>query len=146
MKEMDEMKKKAKMEKRKATLLEAGYEEESVDETVAAFDALSDEAFETVILAAPMNKKYAKDDKKKEDEAEAAMPPALKEALEKKKKEKEAKAEEEAEAEAEEFTQEAFEDVESSEATLVDADDYDEVQATRASVADWLEKNVLSNK
>ena len=87
-----------------------------------------------------------RNNKKKEDEAEAAMPPALKEAIEKKKKEKEAKAEDEAEAEAEEFTQEAFEDVESSEATLVDSDEYDEVQATRASVADWLEKNVLSNK
>ena len=146
MKEMDDMKKKEKMEKRKASLIEAGYDEESVDETVAAFDALSDEAFETVVLASPMNKIKSKDDKKKEDEAEAAMPPALKEAIEKKKKEKEAKAEDEAEAEAEEFTQEAFEDVESSEATLVDSDEYDEVQATRASVADWLEKNVLSNK
>ena len=140
------MKKKEKMEKRKASLIEAGYDEESVDETVAAFAALSDEAFETVVLASPMNKIKSKDDKKKEDEAEAAMPPALKEAIEKKKKDKEAKAEDEAEAEAEEFTQEAFEDVESSEATLVDSDEYDEVQATRASVADWLEKNVLSNK
>ena len=146
MKEMDDMKKKEKMEKRKASLIEAGYDEESVDETVAAFDALSDEAFETVVLASPMNKIKSKDDKMKEDEAEAAIPPALKEAIEKKKKEKEAKAEDEAEAEAEEFTQEAFEDVESSEATLVDSDEYDEVQATRASVADWLEKNVLSNK
>ena len=42
MKEMDDMKKKEKMEKRKASLIEAGYDEESVDETVAAFDALSD--------------------------------------------------------------------------------------------------------
>jgi hypothetical protein len=40
------------------------------------------------------------DMKKKDDEAEAGMPPELKEAIEKKKKEKEAKAEDE-EAEAE---------------------------------------------
>ena len=148
MKEMDEMKKKEKNGKRKASLIEAGYEEESIDETVAAFDALSDEAFETVVLAAPMKKaKMEEKDKKKEDEAEAAMPDALKEAIEKKKKQKEekdAKAEEE-EAEAD-LNQEAFEEVETSEAALVEADEHDPIEATRASVASWLETHVLSNK
>ena len=146
MKEMDDMKKKEKNGKRKASLIEAGFDEESVDETVAAFDALSDEAFETVVLAAPKNVK-AKDDKKKEDEAEAAMPDALKDAIEKKKKQKEekdAKAEEE-EAEAD-LNQEAFEEVETSEAALVEADEHDPIEATRASVASWLETHVLSNK
>jgi len=72
------------------------------------------------------------------------MPPALKEAIEKKKKEKEAKADEEAEAEV---TPELLEDVETSEATLVDATpDVDEVESTRASIADWLSNNVLSTK
>lgn len=148
MKEMDEMKKKEKNGKRKASLIEAGYEEESIDETVAAFDALSDEAFETVVLASPMKKAKMeeKDKKKKEDEAEAAMPDALKEAIEKKKKQKEekdAKAEEEAEAD---LNQEAFEEVETSEAALVEADEHDPIEATRASVASWLETHVLSNK
>ena len=147
MKEMDEMKKKEKNGKRKASLIEAGYEEESIDETVAAFDALSDEAFETVVLASPQKAKMGEKDKKKEDEAEAAMPDALKEAIEKKKKQKEekdAKAEEE-EAEAD-LNQEAFEEVETSEAALVEADEHDPIEATRASVASWLETHVLSNK
>jgi len=72
------------------------------------------------------------------------MPPALKEAIEKK-KEKDAKADEE-EAEAE-VTPELLENVETSEATLVDATpDVDEVESTRASISDWLSNNVLSTK
>ena len=140
MKEMDKMKKKAMMEKRKAALVEAGISEEDVEESLASFDALEEEAFESVI--ALMKKKAKKD---KDEEAEAAMPPELKEAIEKKKKEKEAKAEDEAEAE-EEVTAETFEEVETTEAALVEADEYDEVEATRASVADWLSNHVLSNK
>ena len=135
--DMDEMKKKEKMEKRKAALVEAGFEQEDVEATLAAFDALEDEAFDTVVAM------YGKKKEKKEDEAEAGMPPEVKEAIEKKKKEKEAKAEEEAEAE---ITPEAFEEVETSEAALVEADEFDPVEATRASVADWLTNHVLSNK
>ena len=135
---MDEMKKKEKMEKRKAALVEAGFELEDVEATLSAFDALEDEAFDTVVAM------YGKKEKaKKENEAEAGMPPEVKEAIEKKKKEKEAKAEEEAEAE---ITPEAFEEVETSEAALVEADEFDPVEATRASVADWLTNHVLSNK
>jgi hypothetical protein len=142
MKKMGEMKKKATMEKRKAALVEAGISEEDVEESLASFDALEEEAFESVI--ALMKKKFAKDGKKKEDEAEAKMPPELKEALEKKKKEKEAKAEDE--AESEEVTAETFKEVETTEAALVEADEYDEVEAARASVSDWLSNHVLSNK
>src|SRR6056300_123151 len=40
MKEMDDMKKKEKMDKRKAGLVEAGLEEEEVAETLASFDGL----------------------------------------------------------------------------------------------------------
>ena len=137
MKKMGEMKKKATMEKRKAALVEAGISEEDVEESLASFDALEEEAFESVI--ALMKKKFAK-----EDEAEAKMPPELKEALEKKKKEKEAKAEDE--AESEEVTAETFKEVETTEAALVEADEYDEVEAARASVSDWLSNHVLSNK
>lgn len=148
---MEDMKKKEKMEKRKASLAEAGLEEDEVEESIANFDALNDEAFEAVV--AMMKKKMAmKHMKKKEEEeammmkkkpmaeedAEAAMPPALKEALEKKKKEKEAKADEE------EVTAEDFDAMQTSEATLIESDDYDEVEATRASVAAWFENNRIS--
>jgi hypothetical protein len=148
MKHMDDMKKKEKMEKRKASLADAGLSEEEVEESLANFDALEDEAFQAVV--ALMKKK---DDKKKE--AEAAMPPALKEAIEKKKekegKDKEADAmkptkrmAEEAEADV---TPELLEDVETSEATLVEATpEVDEVESTRASISNWLENNVLNKK
>ena len=52
---------------------------------------------------------------------------------------------EEEEAEAD-LNQEAFEEVETSEAALVEADEHDPIEATRASVASWLETHVLSNK
>ena len=146
MKEMDEMKKKEKMEKRKASLAEAGLEEDEVEESIANFDALSDEDFDAIVA---MMHKHKKKKKKEEEEAmkdyptagedaEAAMPPALKEALEKKKKEKEAKADEE------EVTAEDFDAMQTSEATLIESDDYDEVEATRASVAAWFENNRIS--
>ena len=156
MKEMDDMKKKEKMEKRKASLADAGLTEEEVEESLANFDALEDEAFQAVVALMKKKdekKKEAEDDKK---EAEAAMPPALKEALEKKKKDKEAEAKpvpspnsnkrmaEEAEADV---TPELLEDVETSEATLVEATpEVDEVESTRASISNWLENNVLNKK
>lgn len=138
MKEMDEMKKKEKMEKRKAGLVEAGLEEEEVDETLASFDGLSDEAFDQIV--AMMKKKGMKDYAKKDKEAEAAMPPEMKEAIEKKKKEKEAKADD---AEAE-ISEDAFEEVETSEATLVETEVSDEIETARASVADWFSNHVLN--
>ena len=136
------------MEKRKASLTDAGLSEEEVEESLANFDALEDEAFQAIVALMK-----EKDDKKKE--AEAAMPPALKEALEKKKKDKEAEAKpappapkkpmaEEAEADV---TPELLEDVETSEATLVEATpEVDEVESTRASISNWLETNVLNKK
>tara|TARA_R100000008_G_C3587645_1_gene173789 strand:- start:97 stop:1560 length:1464 start_codon:yes stop_codon:yes gene_type:complete len=126
-KEVAEMQMKEKMEKRKAALIEAGISEEDVEESLASFDALEDEAFESVV--ALMKKKAKKEEDKKEEEVKA-----------------EEVATEEEEAEAEEVTAETFEEVESTEATLVEADEYDEVEATRASVADWLSNHVLSNK
>ena len=72
------------------------------------------------------------------------MPPELKEAIEKKKKEKEAKAdEEESEAEAEIYAED-FEEVQTSEATLVETEVEDEMETTRASVANWFENHVLN--
>ena len=135
---MEEMKKKEKMEKRKAALVEAGFDQDDVDAALAAFDGLADEAFDSVVAM------YGKKEKAKK-EAEAGMPPEVKEAIEKKKKEKEAKADEE-EAEAE-VTPELLEDVETSEATLVEATpEVDEVESTRASISSWLETNVLNKK
>jgi len=84
---MEEMKKKEKMEKRKAALVEAGFDQDDVDAALAAFDGLADEAFDSVVAM------YGKKEKAKK-EAEAGMPPEVKEAIEKKKKEKEAKADE----------------------------------------------------
>ena len=56
-------------------------------------------------------------------------------------------AEEEAEAEVVEASEETFENVESSEATLVEASqEEDKLESTRASVAEWLTENVLSSK
>ena len=153
MKEMDDMKKKEKSMKRKTSLTEAGLEEDEVEETLASFDALDDDAFENIVAMMKKKalKKYAKDEKpeamdhgdkekkkKKDDEAEAGMPPALKEALEKKKKEKEAKADEA------ELSEDAFEDVETSEATLVEAEQTDELETARASVSDWFTNHVLN--
>ena len=136
---MEEMKKKEKMEKRKAALVEAGFDVDDVDAALAAFDDLADEAFDSVVAM------YGKKEKAKK-EAEAGMPPALKEAIEKK-KEKDAKAEEEVEETEAEATPELLENVETSEATLVDATpDVDEVESTRASISDWLSNNVLSTK
>src|SRR5210317_93961 len=69
MKAMDDMKKKEKMDKRKADLVEAGLEEEEGAETLASFDGLSDEAFDQIV--AMMKKKGMKKYGKKDDEAEA---------------------------------------------------------------------------
>ena len=141
MKEMDEMKKKEKMEKRKASLAEAGLEEEEVDETLASFDALDDSAFEAIVAMMKKKgmKKYADKHDKKEEKPEA-MDHGDKEE-EKKKKEKEAKAEEEAEAE---LSEDAFDNVETSEATLVEAEQTDELETARASVSDWFTNHVLN--
>lgn len=127
MKDMEEMKKKEKMEKRKASLTDAGFDQEEAEESLASLGELSDDAFETVIAA--MKKKMAKwQDMKKKDEEEAMM--------------MKKKASEETEA-----TQEVFDNLETTEATLVDASNEDEsIEKTRASIADWLENNVLSKK
>jgi len=140
------MKKKEKMEKRKAALVEAGFEADDVEDALAAFDSLADEAFDSVVAMygkkKPMADKHG-DMKKKEKEAEAGMPPEVKEKMEemKKKKEKEAKAEDEAEAQV---SEEIFEDVETSEATLVEAEVSDETETARASVSDWFTNNIFN--
>ena len=126
MKNMDEMKKKEKMEKRKAALTEAGLDEEETEATLASLEALEDDAFDSVV--AVMKKKAAMKDDKKEDEA--AMKPKA----------------EETEAEEVEATAEVFEEVETSEATLVEpaTDEADELESTRASLSNWISEHILS--
>jgi uncharacterized coiled-coil protein SlyX len=123
--ELMNMKKKEKMSMRKASLIEAGFEDAEAEESLIAYDALSDEAFETVLAA--MKKKMAKWQE------------------EKMKKEEKSKSEDTTVTASEEApAEEIFEGVSVTEATLVDAsNDTDELVATRASVAEWLEKNVL---
>lgn len=128
MKNVDEMKKKEKMEKRKAALTEAGLDEEEIEATLVSLESLEDDAFDSV--AAVMKKKAVMKDEKKEDEG--AMKP---------------KAEEtEAEVEEVEATAEVFEEVETSEATLVEpaTDEADELESTRASLSNWISENILS--
>jgi chromosome segregation ATPase len=132
MKKEEEMKKMKKMqrdEKRKASLVEAGFDADEAEESIALYDVLEDEAFEAIV--AMYNKKMkAKKDMKKEEEVKAEVDTS--DAVE------DSKAEEE-------VSEELFDGVKSTEATLIDAsDDTDELEATRASVADWLENNVLN--
>ena len=136
MEELKKMKKDKKTEARKASLVEAGFDAEEVEESFATYEDLDDTTFEIVLAA--MKKKEAMMKKKatvkKDEEEEKAK-------VEKPKAE-EAEAEE---AEAEVAAEEALEDVETTEAALVEAtEEADELTATRASVAEWLENNVLS--
>lgn len=93
----EEMMKKEKKAKRMANLVEAGLDNETVGSTADKFEHLSDESFDDMVsLLAEMHTKKKDKEKKAEDDAEAGMPPALKEAIEeKKKKEEKDKASEE---------------------------------------------------
>lgn len=65
MKEMDDMKKKEKMQKRKAALVEAGFEDAEADEALAKFDSISDDSFDFMVSA--MKKKAKWQEEKKEE-------------------------------------------------------------------------------
>jgi hypothetical protein len=98
---------------RVSALVEAGVDEEQASATVEKFADLDDESFAdmTALLAGVSSKKA-------EEDAEAAMPPALKEALEdKKKKEDKNKA------------SEASEEAEEAQATEADIDSLEEAVA-----------------
>ena len=142
MEELKKMKKEKKAEARKAELLELGFDADEAEESAASYEDFDDATFDTII--AGMKKKAQVDEKKKatvknkkEDEEEAGVKPAKSEEVV-----VEAEAEE---AEAEVAAEEALENVETTEAALVEAtEEADELTATRASVAEWLENNVLS--
>ena len=153
MEELRKMQKEKKTEARKASLIEIGYDAEAADEAVASYEDFDDAAFEAILAAVKdveeMKKK--KGAVKPEDKEAEAYPsgkkpsmgtPTKKPSVGSEAEEAEAEVEE---AEAEVAAEEALEEVETTEATLVDAsDENDELEATRASVAEWLENNVLS--
>ena len=143
MEELKKMKKEKKTEARKAALLDLGLEAEEAEETLASYEEFDDATFDTIVAAmAKMEKKVGKVKKDEEDEAKAKP---VEEDEKKAKAKPPVKAEEAEEAEAEVAAEEALEEVETTEATLVDAsDENEELEATRASVAEWLENNVLS--
>ena len=143
MEELKKMKKEKKTEARKAALLDLGLEAEEAEETLASYEEFDDATFDTIVEAMTTMKKKTVNKVKKDEEDEAKAKP---EEDDKKAKAKPpVKAEEAEEAEAEVAAEEAFEEVETTEATLVDtSEETDELEATRASVAEWLENNVLS--
>ena len=121
---VESMKAEAKLEQRKTALTEAGFDTE--DESVVALFSLEDETFDSVV--AIMTKKKAKDEKneKEEEETEADS--------------KEQASEEEAEAQEE---APSFDNVESSEATLIESEEVDMAESARANISEWLTQNVL---
>jgi uncharacterized coiled-coil protein SlyX len=128
---MYEMKKKEKMTMRKASLMEAGFEESEAEASLSLYDNLEDSAFDAIVAVykKKMAKMTPKEDMTKEEKYES----------------KDTKAEVvTSEAIAEEVTEQLFDGVKSTEATLVDASgDEDELNTTRASVAQWLTENVF---
>jgi hypothetical protein len=115
---MYDMKKKQKEEKRKAALVDAGVSTDEVDDTLASFDALDDDAFNAVVSLYARKSIVADSDTVSEtteesDETEAA---------------------------------EIFDEVETSEATLVESEteEVDEVMSVRASIASYIEKSILT--
>jgi hypothetical protein len=119
-KDMEEMKKKEKMAKRKAALTEAGLDDQEVDETLASFEALDDTAFEAIagMMKKKAGKKYTEDSKASKADA------------------------------SEDAADKALDDVDASQTTDMNVDDDmdDEVSKTQASVAQWFEKHVLNSK
>jgi hypothetical protein len=126
-----DMQKKEKNRTRKDKLVSAGFEETEAEDSLVLYDALEDQAFEAIV--AMYKKKMAKKSELKEnlskDEKNESTNP---------------KAEVVASEIETEVTEQLFEEVNSTEATLVDASDVkDELEVTRASVAEWLTENVL---
>jgi len=126
------------MMERKAQLEELGFDTEEAEATLAEFEGADDDTFDKVVAVMTTMKRKAVKKDKKQDEAEAKMPPALKEAIEKKKKEKDAKAEEEFDsAEAGEEALEQVEPVE--EVAIAELDEQeDPAESLRSVASEWL--------
>jgi len=128
----EEMAKKEKMMSRKANLVEAGLDDDAASAAVEQFESLDDEAFASMTSLLATMKPAQAEEVEAEEDAEAKMPPALKEALEKKKKEEEGKASESDELEEAES---ALEEVEAEETVdLSVGNDESETESAEASV------------
>jgi len=135
--ELKMMKKEKSKMSRKASLLDLGFSEEETEESLASYEELDDTSFDLIVAA--MKKVTMKKEKalKQEDSKKDAK------MVEEKKDKKYA----EEESKADEVTEELFTNVDSTEATLINAsDEVDQLEATRASIAEWLETNVLRVK
>ena len=130
-KEEEARMKKEKAIKRKANLVEAGLEDDAASAAVERFESLDDEAFESMTSLLATMKPAQAEEVEAEEDAEAKMPPALKEALEKKKEEKEKASESDELEEAES----ALEEVEAEETVdLSVGSDESETESAEASV------------
>jgi len=152
--------KEEKATKEEATVLEARMKDLAdagvAEEDTEALLALSDEQFASVVAliksySKPVEEEEAKkhDEEDKEEDAEAEMPPALKEALEKKEKkadksDKEDKAEESV-ADAEVLEQVEFEDDVSLAVSEEDSAEA-ELQSTRAALIDFVKSRLEITK
>ena len=130
-------------------LVEAGRSDEDAEFAERTRASLTEEQFETIAntfkdsLVAKHTKMHKEEEEKKEkeakaeDETEAGMPPALKEALEKKKKEEQSDATENT---SEEVDASALDDVELEEdADLsVGSEVSEEVENTRAALVEFV--------
>ena len=122
-----------KMEAKKATLAEAGVSGEEAEAILAL--SIDDETFATIV-AAFAAKVEVKEDETVEVKADESLVSESSDDTET----------EAVTAEAEEVSEEElFEEVSSTEATLIDAsEDQSELDLARAAVSDWLTNNVLS--
>jgi hypothetical protein len=134
-KAMEEWKQRERQQKRLASLIGAGFDEAEAEDSLALYEALDDEAFEAIVAKWFNKKDKKKKDKEEDKEADASETGTV-----------ELTKEPEAEAEAE-ISEEIFDDVETSEAALVEAtEDEDQLSATRASVSEWISENILKTK
>ena len=131
---MKEMKKQAMRMQRKAQLEEAGLDSEATASALDSFDSINEDAFAAVV---EMLKK----------QAEAGMPPELKEALEKKKEEEDkSKAEQDVESDsAEAGCEEVLDSVESVEESVASYDDQDDPAESLRTTASEVFASVLKS-
>jgi len=133
----EEEEKKAKMmEKKYAALADAGIEGEQAEAIVAL--SINDETFDAILSALAVKKEEKVEEKEEETEDVKAEEGLVSESSDD-------TTEAEAAADVEEVSEELFEEVSSTEATLIDAsEDQSELDIARAAVSDWLTNNVLS--
>ena len=135
----EEMAKKEKALKRRASLVEAGLDDEAAEAAVAKFENLDDDSFDSIATflteaatkmmktKGPHTPEHKEEEEKAKKETKAAMPPALKEALDKKNKEEDDKKKQK--ASEEETVAEESEAEETAEAeTVAEASDLDDVE------------------